>query len=63
MVRVYLALLPISMALGCQMTPDEINRVQVENSLLREQIQIIRENCSYYRELELEAEEATEQKE
>ena len=41
---------------GCRTTPDEIARIQVENELLREQIQIIRKNCSYYRDLEIEAE-------
>jgi hypothetical protein len=39
------------------MTPEEINRIQVENELLREQVRIIRQNCSYYRDLQLEAEE------
>ena len=42
---------------GCQITPERIARIEVENELLREQVQIIRKNCSYYRELELEAEE------
>ncbi len=44
---------------GCQITPERIARIEVENELLREQVQIIRKNCSYYRELELEAEEET----
>ena len=39
------------------MTPERIVRIEVENELLREQVRIIRNNCSYYRELELEAEE------
>jgi len=42
---------------GCQITPERIARIEVENELLREQVQIIRKNCSYYRELELEVEE------
>ena len=45
---------------GCQITPERIARIEVENELLREQVQIIRKNCSYYRELELEAEEETD---
>ncbi len=60
MVRLSLALLPVLIVLGCQMTPEEINRIQVENELLREQVRIIRQNCSYYRELQLEAEEEAE---
>ena len=42
---------------GCQITPERNARIEVENELLREQVQIIRKNCSYYRELELEVEE------
>ena len=42
---------------GCRMTPERIARIEIENELLREQVRIIRNNCSYYRELELEAEE------
>ncbi len=45
---------------GCQITPERIARIEVENELLREQVQIIRKNCSYYRELELEAEEESD---
>ena len=56
MARLSLALIAVWIALGCQMTPEEINRIQVENELLREQVRIIRQNCSYYRDLELEAE-------
>ncbi len=45
---------------GCRMTPERIVRIEVENELLREQVRIIRNNCSYYRELDLEAEEETD---
>ncbi len=45
---------------GCAMTTPEITRIQVENELLREQVRIIRENCSYYRDLRIEAEEESE---
>lgn len=45
---------------GCATTPEEITRIQVENTLLREQVRIIRENCSYYRDLRIEAEEESE---
>ncbi len=63
MVRLSLALLPALIVLGCQMTPEEINRIQVENELLREQVRIIRQNCSYYRDLQLEIEEDAETEE
>ena len=63
MVRLSLALLSVWVVLGCQMTPEEINRIQVENELLREQVRIIRQNCSYYRDLQLEAEENAEAEE
>ena len=39
---------------GCSLTPDEIERIRVENQLLREELGIVRENCSYYRGLKLE---------
>jgi hypothetical protein len=63
MLRLSLALLSVWVVLGCQMTPEEINRIQVENELLREQVRIIRQNCSYYRDLQLEIEEDAETEE
>jgi hypothetical protein len=45
---------------GCATTPEEITRIRVENELLREQVRIIRENCSYYRDLQIEADEESE---
>ena len=42
---------------GCQLTPDEIDQIRVENELLREELQVVRQNCSYYRGLEVEIEE------
>ena len=48
------------LAVGCRTTPEEVQRIQVENELLREEIRINRKNCSYYRDLELEAEDETE---
>jgi len=44
-------------AAGCRMTPDEIRAVEVENELLREQIQALRERCEQGRELELRPED------
>ena len=56
--RIVLAALVLTA--GCRTTPEEIRWIEVENELLREQVRIIRKNCSYYRDLELEAEEETE---
>ena len=42
---------------ACRITPDEIQRIEVENRLLREEIRVIKENCGYYKVLELEVEE------
>jgi hypothetical protein len=39
------------------MTPDEIRAIEVENELLREQIQTLRERCEQGRELELRPED------
>jgi hypothetical protein len=48
----FAALLAVLLA-GCRITPDEIERIEAENELLREQIQKVRENCEYYRDLEV----------
>jgi hypothetical protein len=45
-----------ALVVGCATTPEEIARIRAENELLKEEIAIIRKNCSYYRELEIEAE-------
>lgn len=63
MLRLSLALFPALVVLGCQTTPEEITRIQVENELLREQVRIIRQNCSYYRDLQLEVEEGADTEE
>jgi hypothetical protein len=52
-----LAVLPLFATIGCQTTPEEIRNIQLENELLREQIQIIKENCAYYRDLEIDLEQ------
>jgi hypothetical protein len=52
------AALGILLLAGCRITPEEIQSIEVENELLRKEIQTIRENCEYYkRQLELEVEE------
>jgi hypothetical protein len=38
---------------ACRITPEEISRIEAENELLREQIQEVRNNCEYYRDLEV----------
>jgi hypothetical protein len=43
---------------GCASGPGEFQRLQVENELLREQLRIVRSNCSYYRDVEIEVDEA-----
>lgn len=50
------ACLGLAFASGCAMTPDEIQAVQAENELLREQIAALREKCMQGRELELRRE-------
>ena len=42
---------------GCRITPDEIQRIETENDLLREQIRTMRMECEQYRQLQLEIEE------
>jgi hypothetical protein len=43
---------------GCASAPGELQRLRVENELLREELRIVRSNCSYYRDVEIEVEEA-----
>ncbi len=42
---------------ACRITPDEIQKIEAENQLLRQEIRVIKDNCSYYKVLELEVEE------
>ncbi|MCL4686634.1 hypothetical protein KJ059_18000 [Myxococcota bacterium] len=42
---------------GCRITPGEIQRIETENDLLREQIRTMRMECEQYRQLQLEIEE------
>jgi hypothetical protein len=43
---------------GCASGPGELERLRVESELLREQLRIVRSNCSYYRDVEIEVDEA-----
>jgi hypothetical protein len=55
--RVAVAVLCAGPLLGCASTPQELAKLRVENELLREQLRIVRQNCSYYRDLELKLDE------
>jgi hypothetical protein len=46
---------------ACRMTPDEIQRIETENELLREQIERMRAECTRYRTLDLELGEPPEE--
>ena len=55
-------LLPLALAgalPGCASPPKELARLRVENELLREELRIVRQNCSFYRDLDVELEEPT----
>ena len=51
------ALLGAPLLGGCASGPGELQRLRVENELLREELRIVRSNCSYYRDVEMEVEE------
>jgi hypothetical protein len=50
--------LALALALpACRITPDEIQRIETENELLREQIQSMRLECEQYRKIDIGVEE------
>jgi hypothetical protein len=52
-----LATIALPAMLGaCRITPDEIQRIETQNQLLREEIRVVKQKCEYYKELELEVE-------
>ena len=51
------ALLGAPLLGACAGGPGELERLRVENELLREELRIVRSNCSYYRDVEMEVEE------
>ncbi len=51
------ALLGAPLLGACAGGPGEVERLRVENELLREELRIVRSNCSYYRDVEMEVEE------
>jgi len=42
---------------ACRITPQEIERIETENDLLREQIRVMRTECEQYKQLELHIDE------
>jgi hypothetical protein len=52
--RVARLALCVTLALpACRITPDEIQRIETENVLLREQIQTMRSECEQYRQIDI----------
>jgi hypothetical protein len=39
---------------GCASPPKELAKLRVENEVLREELRIVRQNCSYYRDLDVQ---------
>ncbi len=54
------ALVVAALGSACAGPPLDAARLRAENELLREQLEIIKRNCSYYRDLELEADDEGE---
>lgn len=42
---------------ACATSPPDVERIRAENDLLRAELEVIKRNCSYYREVEIEAED------
>jgi len=52
--RAALAALLLALPLpACRITPDEIQRIETENDLLREQIRTMRFECEQYRQIDI----------
>jgi len=47
------ALLPVLALPACRTTPEEIQRIETENQLLREQIRSMRTECEQYRKIDI----------
>lgn len=45
---------------GCASGPGELQHLRVENELLREEIRVVRANCSYYRDVEMEPDDGAD---
>lgn len=44
---------------ACKSGPGEVERLRAETELLREQLRLVKGNCSYYRDVEMELDEET----
>jgi hypothetical protein len=56
-VRTRAILVAAALMTGACATPSpEIERIRAENELLKAEIEVIKRNCSYYREVEVEVE-------
>ena len=55
-VRLALAAMVLPALGACRITPEEIQRIETENELLRQEIRVVKQKCEYYKELELEVE-------
>ncbi|MGI9430878.1 MAG: hypothetical protein ACR2PQ_01605 [Myxococcota bacterium] len=44
-------------AVGCRITPEQIQVIEAENELLREEISLLKERCDQSRELNLRLDE------
>ena len=51
--RVAIALAALALCAVSCAGKKEIRHLRVENELLREQVRVIRKNCSYYRDIEI----------
>lgn len=45
------------LTVGCRITPEQIQVIEVENELLREEISLLKEKCEQSRELDLRLDE------
>ena len=51
-------MIPAALLAGaCATSSPEVERIRAENDLLKAEIEVIKRNCSYYREVEVEAED------
>ncbi len=55
--RIATAFALVTAVSACRMTPQEIQVIETENQLLREQVQRMREECDVYRDVTLELDE------
>jgi hypothetical protein len=59
--RLLLAALVALAVPACRITPDEIQRIETENELLREQVQSMRLECEQYRKIDIGVEKPAQE--